>query len=153
MRSSILLLLLLTSLARADHTDDHTHDDDPTDDHIFQERPFSFQLLAHLRLPKPLSDFSATPDPATGLVYLAGGCDAPLGNVYDSEIKEFICNSASNKLYAFDKHAGVFTTLNDMPVKRYRHGAALVNNHLWLFGGRETSEDALLPTLDVSVLL
>ena len=125
----------------------------PQDQHVFQKSSFSFQILPNIRLPKPLSDFTATLHPTTGLVYIAGGCDAELGNVYNEEFKEFICNSSSNKLYSFEKETGTFTALNDMPVQRYRHGAALVNNHLWLLGGRDTAADALLTTVDVSMLL
>jgi hypothetical protein len=117
---------------------------------FLQNKSFSFDLATNLKLPKPLSDLTVSLDPATGLAYLAGGCDSTNGNVYSNYLKNFVCTSTSNKLYAFDRAAGSFTTLTDMPVKRYRHAAALANKHLWLFGGRDAELDALLPTLDVS---
>jgi hypothetical protein len=133
--TTALGLLLLAPVIRAE-------------DHGFQKETFGFSTL-EARLPKPLSDFTASLDISTGLAYLAGGCDSEKGNEYSTEYSEFICTSVSDKLYSFDKDAGTFTTLTDMPYERYRHGAVLINNQLWLMGGRD-SEETLIPTVDVS---
>lgn len=112
----------------------------------FLSDEFGFSMLQQ-RLPKPISDHTATLDVSTGLTYLAGGCDSPNGNVrMDSGY--YSCSSISNQLYRFDQATKQFQTLAPLPAPRYRHAAAFVNNQLWLMGGRD-AQDTLLPTVDV----
>lgn len=42
----------------------------------------------------------------------------------------------------------MFAELGSLPRQRYRHSASVVNNQLWLIGGRDAS-DALLAEVDV----
>ena len=112
---------------------------------------FEFRSL-DTRLPQPLSDFTAVQDEATGLVYIAGGCNSPKGNEYFADFDFYGCVSISNKIYVFDETASNFTTLPDMPRQRYRHAAAVVNSQLWLVGGRDVT-DTLVSEVDVSHLV
>ena len=99
------------------------------------------------RIPKAVSDFTASLNDDR-FVYLAGGCDAPEGNIYDSSEDGFFCRSLSDSLYVFDTQSSIFTKLADLPRRRYRHAAALVNNKLWLVGGR-TQQDDLIAEIDI----
>lgn len=112
---------------------------------------FTFAKLEGVRLPKPLSDFSISFDETSQLVYIAGGCDAELGNVYVAEYETFTCSSSSSVLYSFDRSTNSFETLAPMPVARYRHGAVLINGKIWVLGGRDVA-DVLLSTVDVSTV-
>lgn len=100
--------------------------------------------------PKAISDFTAVVNASTGKVYLAGGCDSTNGNQYNTVYGKFVCGSISNKSYIFDLNALAFTTTADMPVARYRHAAVLVNNQVWLVGGRDIN-DNVIATVDVSI--
>ena len=72
---AVLALMILTDFVAADGN------------HGFQRGTFEFSVLER-KLPKPLSDFTASIDPSSGLVYIAGGCDAEQGNVYDDLRRE-----------------------------------------------------------------
>lgn len=109
---------------------------------------FDVELLK-TRLPKALSDFTVVSDSSTGKVYLQGGCDAVNGNVFNDTYKEFVCESLSLTSYVFDLNAQEFTETNPMPVARFRHAAVLVNNQIWLVGGRDPNDD-VVTTVDAS---
>ena len=94
---------------------------------------------AETKLPKPLSDVSASVGP-DGLIYIAGGCDSSFGSQYNTEDENFRCNSVSSSFYAFDPKTEQFTILEDMPDPRYRHAAVAINNQIWLVGGRDASD-------------
>lgn len=99
-------------------------------------------------LPKPISDHTASLG-GDNLIYIAGGCDDPLGNIFDANSSLFFCNSISSSLHAFDPASNEFiTTLPDLPRARYRHAGVAINNQLWLVGGRNLT-DALLTEVDV----
>mmetsp|Transcript_11905 Transcript_11905/g.16900 ORF Transcript_11905/g.16900 Transcript_11905/m.16900 type:complete len:404 (+) Transcript_11905:248-1459(+) len=100
------------------------------------------------KLPKPLSDLTATVSPYNDLVYLAGGCDHPEGNKYLDDDGIFVCMSLSQSLYSFDPKTNEIKTWKEMPRTRYRHGAAAVNNQIWLIGGRDET-DAHINAIDV----
>jgi Kelch motif len=138
-RLQLLLVLVLAVLVRqsSSSSSQRSHDD----------LSFEFTLLNSTSLPKPLSDLTATLYGET--VYLAGGCDAANGNVYDDTIKTFVCSSASDSLYAFSYRTLAVKELASMPVKRYRHAAVAVNGMLWLVGGRDTEADAIIGQVDV----
>ncbi|KAG7341500.1 Kelch motif-containing protein [Nitzschia inconspicua] len=99
-----------------------------------------------VRLPEPLSDLSATLDPATNLIYIAGGCDSPNGNEFAGEY--FVCATISDDLYVFNPQDWSFGPRETLPRQRYRHCAEIVNNQLWLLGGRD-ADDALITEIDV----
>mmetsp|Transcript_14248 Transcript_14248/g.34351 ORF Transcript_14248/g.34351 Transcript_14248/m.34351 type:complete len:400 (-) Transcript_14248:227-1426(-) len=97
-------------------------------------------------LPKPISDHTATLSRNNGLVYIAGGCDSPLGNEFAGDF--FFCASLSDKLYVFDPTASTVSDLGQMPRTRYRHSANIVGNELWLIGGRD-EEDNIITEIDI----
>ncbi|KAL7577344.1 hypothetical protein ACA910_002079 [Epithemia clementina (nom. ined.)] len=112
------------------------------------------------RIPKPLSDHTATLVGTT--VYLAGGCDAPSGNTYNTDSEYFECGSISNAFFALDlallsivngteleSSVTEFQILPNMPVPRYRHAAAAANGKIWIHGGRSLVDDEIIPQLDV----
>lgn len=139
MKLSFLAFFLLqattTIHAHDDGTDhDHPHDDDST-----------WEVLSTTSLPKPLSDLTATLS-SSDKVYIAGGCDSPLGNEFLEGF--FACSSISSALYEFDILQNSFTTLAEMPQARYRHAAGIIDNQLWLIGGR-TLQDDLIAEVDV----
>lgn len=92
------------------------------------------------KLPKPLSDVSASVGP-DGLIYIAGGCDSPFGSQYDDDLDAFRCESVSDSFYAFDPEDKVFFTLPPMPIPRFRHAAVAVNNQIWIVGGRDADDN------------
>jgi hypothetical protein len=97
------------------------------------------------KMPTPLSDHTAT---LVGTkVYIAGGCDDPNGNTWDTSGKAFYCGSVSNKFFVFDIVSQTFTNLTDMPVKRYRHAAAATNGKIWVHGGRSLFDDIITQLL------
>jgi Kelch motif len=140
--ASLALLLQIIGLAVL-----VCHVNSSSSSHGHGDLSFEFTLLNSTSLPKPLSDLTATLYGET--VYLAGGCDAVNGNVYDDTIKTFVCSSASDSLYAFSYRTLKVKELASMPVKRYRHAAVAVNGMLWLVGGRDTEADAIIGQVDV----
>ena len=107
---------------------------------------FNYERL-ETSMPKGLSDFTANKDSRTNVVYIAGGCDAPDGNIYVNG--NFQCMNITNSLYSFDPNNNTFVELNPMPSARYRHAAVLINKNLWVTGGRDVN-DVVVPTVDVS---
>ena len=79
--------------------------------------------------------------------------DAVDGNVFfatdDDNGGFFSCGSISDGFYSFDPEDRVFATLANLPRARYRHSSVVVDNRVWLIGGR-TLEDKLIPEVDVS---
>lgn len=103
-----------------------------------------------VRLPRAVSDHTASIS-EFGIIYLAGGCDDPLGNVWvplDDGDGFFACGSISDGFYAFNILTREVETLPNLPRPRYRHSGVYVNNQVWLIGGR-TLEDDLIPEVDV----
>lgn len=99
------------------------------------------------KLPKPLSDMTATFVDETQLIYIFGGCDDPQGNSqFQPDL--FICGSITSTGFSFNPLDGEFEALPDAPRARYRHTASNVNGKIWLVGGR-TIEDNLIPEIDV----
>mmetsp|Transcript_24759 Transcript_24759/g.58030 ORF Transcript_24759/g.58030 Transcript_24759/m.58030 type:complete len:400 (-) Transcript_24759:36-1235(-) len=111
-----------------------------------------WEVLDDVQLPKALSDNTATATP-TGQILVAGGCDAPNGNTFidaeGNQLDFFICESISDELYAFDPVEGSFTTLAKLPRPRYRHAAVYAGGKLWLVGGRNVPDDAVIGEVDV----
>lgn len=111
-----------------------------------------WEVLDDVQLPKALSDNTATTTP-TGQILVAGGCDAPNGNTFidaeGNQLDFFICESISDELYAFDPVEGSFTMLAKLPRPRYRHAAVYAGGKLWLVGGRNVPDDAVIGEVDV----
>jgi hypothetical protein len=89
---------------------------------------------------------TAGPD---GLIYIAGGCNAENGNVYNNLTTYFDCLSSTTAFYSFNPKTNEFDLLEPLPRPRYRHAAAVSNNHLWLIGGRTMETNAIME-IDVS---
>jgi hypothetical protein len=113
--------------------------------HADHDEAFSWGKLA-VTLPKPLSDHSASLATSNGLIYIAGGCDSPNGNEFAGDF--FFCASISDQMYVFNPTDASFGEPKTLPRPRYRHCAAVVNNQLWLLGGR-SAEDGLIAQVDV----
>lgn len=103
-------------------------------------------------LPYTLSDMTATFFPAMGnSIIIVGGCSAKDGNSLDDNNDWYSCNEISDKALKFDYSTETFTSLPSLPVARYRHAAVIVDNQLFLIGGRNATDD-LIPEIDVSWL-
>jgi len=100
------------------------------------------------KVPIAVSDHSGVRSPDNGLIYLAGGCDDTSGNVWNANYSTFMCGSVTDAFYAFDPASKTFKTLKALPRPRYRHSSAIVDNKVWLLGGR-TLFDAVIPEIDV----
>jgi len=100
-------------------------------------------------LPYTLSDMTATFFPAMGnSIIIVGGCSAKDGNSLDDNNDWYSCNEISDKALKFDYSTETFTSLPSLPVARYRHAAVIVDNQLFLIGGRNATDD-LIPEIDV----
>lgn len=126
-------------------------------------------VLDEVKLPQPLSDNSATfvaytqtdADSSSSKqsklggdrILIAGGCNSPDGNTHvDSTgyvLDFFICESTSDKVYAFDPDGGTFVPLADMPRPRYRHAGVEIGGKVWLVGGRSVPDDSIIAEIDV----
>ena len=146
MKLSFLSFFLLHAITIHAHNDGTLHDHE--EDTLSSSS--SWQVLSTASLPKPLSDLTATLSSSSDKVYIAGGCDSPLGNEFLEGF--FACSSISNALYEFDVLQNTFTTLAEMPRARYRHAAGIIDNQLWLIGGR-TLQDELIAEVDVRTRL
>ncbi len=104
--------------------------------------------ILDVKLPNPISDMTATAGP-DGLIYIAGGCNAENGNVYNNLTGFFDCLSSTDAFHSFNPKTSEFVLLDPLPRPRYRHAAAVSNNHLWLIGGRTMQTDAIME-IDVS---
>jgi hypothetical protein len=102
-----------------------------------------------VKLPESISDLTANLGP-DGLIYIAGGCNASEGNVYNNATGFFDCLSITDSFVSFNPTTNKVVTLPPLPRPRYRHGAAVSNNRLWLIGGRTVATDVIME-IDVSV--
>ena len=101
-----------------------------------------------VKLPESISDLTANLGP-DGLIYVAGGCNASEGNVYNNDTGFFDCLSITDSFVSFNPTTNKVVTLPSLPRPRYRHGAAVSNNRLWLIGGRTVATDVIME-IDVS---
>jgi hypothetical protein len=96
------------------------------------------------KIPVAVSDMIATP--LGDKIIITGGCSE--GNYRDVITGDFFCEGITNAVSAFIPASGTFKTLAPMPRERYRHGAAVVNNKLYVIGGRDLA-DNLISSVDV----
>lgn len=84
-------------------------------------------------------------------IILAGGCTSGNKNFGVG----YFCETFSKEAYAFYPSTENFEQLPDMPVKRYRHAAAVIDGKIYLVGGRNQDEsnpensDELVKQIDV----
>jgi hypothetical protein len=69
-------------------------------------------------------------------VFLLSSIDAPNGNVWADDAKQFLCGSVTDAFFSFDPVENKFVTLASLPQARYRHSSAVVDNKVWMIGGR-----------------
>jgi len=106
------------------------------------------------KLPTGLSDMTATYMPGfptdgseSNAIVLAGGCSDPNGNEYsDTPFEGYFCNTVTNRAFVFFPSTQRIIELPVMPEARYRHSAALVDNKLYIIGGRAV-DDSLITTI------
>ena len=138
---SVLLTIVVVAVVQA-----HQHVADDSNDFTFQVNDYPIPTGG-------LSDMTATRIGSSMNVYIAGGCDHPLGNVYNKEYGEFVCETLSDRLLIFDASSQQFQSIAGpakLPQERYRHAAAGIDSSqtLWLVGGRSV-DDSLITTVDV----
>lgn len=95
------------------------------------------------KVPIAVSDHSGVRSPDNGLIYLAGGCDDANGNVWNANFSTFTCGSVTDAFFAFDPTTKTFEALETLPRPRYRHSSAIVDNKVWLLGGRTLFDDVI----------
>ncbi|KAL3938696.1 MAG: hypothetical protein SGBAC_006451 [Bacillariaceae sp.] len=108
---------------------------------------WAFAEVTSAKVPIAVSDHSGVRSPDNGIIYLAGGCDHPSGNVWNADFATFVCNSVTDAFFAFDPVTKTFETLETLPRPRYRHSSAIVGGKVWLLGGRTLFDD-LIPEID-----
>jgi hypothetical protein len=69
-------------------------------------------------------------------VFLLSSIDAADGNVWSEDDKSFMCGSITAAFFSFDPVENEFTTLASLPQARYRHSSVIVDNKIWMIGGR-----------------
>lgn len=79
-------------------------------------------------------------------VIIAGGCDGEQSCPNDLEF--CLCTSVSSKTEAYNPKTDEWSTLAPMPQPRFRHGAAVVGDDMYLIGGRFLN-DSIVQSIDV----
>ena len=122
-------------------------------------------------MPFPISDIMANymaggengNDDEQGFIIITGGCDSLKGNERiqvpaetntegsetDEMVDLFACLSTTNKAFKFDPFTQAITEIANLPNERQRHAAVVIQNELWLLGGRD-SNDNVVTAIDVS---
>lgn len=72
--------------------------------------------------------------------------DSPRGNEFADDY--FFCATVSDDFYVFSPLEWTFGSRETLPRQRYRHCAEIINNQLWLLGGRDV-DDGLIAEVDV----
>ena len=98
-------------------------------------------------MPVAVSDMVATP--LGNKIIITGGCSSE--NERSALDGNFYCTQITNAVSAFIPTSATFSSLPPMPRERYRHSAAVVNNKLYVIGGRDLT-DTFIADVDVSPL-
>jgi len=77
-------------------------------------------------LPEKRSDMALARNLAKGVVYLVGGC---------AEDSNPECPRASDGIWQYNPERDEYTNLPALKYRRYRHGAAVLGDRLFVFGG------------------
>jgi len=109
---------------------------------VFEGRGKALGRLAHqISAEAPLavgrSDFTATPV-AEDSVILVGGCSGTYGE------RHWSCVEVLDFALEFTPSLGTFTSLPIAPRPRYRHSAAVANNKLYVMGGLNAGDEAIV---------
>lgn len=101
----------------------------------------------HLRKPMPVSRSDMTATSIGEHIIVTGGCDS--SQVCPSTADFCYCTSITNKVHSYKPEDNNWEVLAPLPSPRFRHGAAAVgNNKLYVFGGRDLS-DNIITSVDV----
>lgn len=102
------------------------------------------QWLTKSPMPTARSDLTA--NTVGDYIYVIGGCSTnqlcPPGAGY------CFCQQLTNVTEAYHPSTDSWATLAEAPRPRYRHGAAVIGNKLYLIGGRDLT-DAIIQQIDV----
>ena len=138
---SVSSIFLLTNLLNNVTVNGHGADEK-------EDWKLNIQFLTNAKLPIAKSDMTAVID-SDGYVYLTGGCDHPEGN---TNLGGFYgCTSITNEHIVFDTSSEEIVTdkrLPNAPTPRYRHAAVLLQDLIFLIGGRDV-EDGFISDMDV----
>jgi len=102
-----------------------------------------FTWITKEPMPTKRSDMTAVV--AGDKIIVAGGCDR---NQDCSGADYCVCTSVTSKVEAFFPETNSWETLTSMPVPRYRHAAVNVDQKMFVFGGRDVS-DNIITQVDV----
>ena len=148
---SWLFLYLLNAIQASTEDEEHS--------------PEWFKLTSSL--PIKMSDMSASYIPynkhnhlSYDYILIAGGCISQNGNAY-SEFKlegelvgGYYCSEITDQVFAFHVGTAETVSLPNMLSKRYRHGAVVLENRLYVVGGRtqvgDDTQSHMATTIDVS---
>ena len=98
-------------------------------------------------LPTTLSDFVAVKDFETNYTYLVGGCESGRNIQAFPGAAGFVC-TLSSKVWRYGYQSDTYLEVASASTGRYRHGAAIVKSHLFVFGGRDEN-GFFYPTMDI----
>lgn len=96
----------------------------------------------HLRKPMPVARSDMTATTVGDQIIVAGGCDS--SQVCPSTADFCYCTSITSKVHAYIPKDNKWEVLAPMPSARFRHGAAVVGNKLYIFGGRDLADNIIL---------
>lgn len=120
-------------------------------DHTKEDWKFTVSFLME-KMPTAKSDMSISTDASSGKMYLIGGCDHEDGNTYKEDYDTYLCTSITSENLSFDPSLETddpkFTKLRSAPRDRYRHTSALLNEKIYLIGGRDV-DDNIISELDI----
>lgn len=102
-------------------------------------------------LPLPLSDMTATTLPFIngtslgGNIIITGGCSDEDGNsaFFDGNSTNYYCGELTDKTFMFNPFSETISPLADMLIPRYRHASAIVNDKLYVVGGRDLDDNII----------
>jgi len=75
-------------------------------------------------------------------IILTGGCLGPQARVGPA-CDAFACQEITDLVEAFDPASKNFVRLPDMPRKRYRHSSEVIDNILYVIGGRDLNDNII----------
>lgn len=83
---------------------------------------------------------------STATAYIVGGCI--VDQVCDSATTCY-CLESTTKCSAFHVPSNEWTSCGDMATRRYRHMGALLNDKIYIFGGRSADDDSIILSIAI----
>jgi len=94
--------------------------------YLRSEKGTQFLWRRRRDLPEPRSDFALAPDSRNDYMYMVGGCSGQ--NVPD-------CNKMTDGIWRYDQTTDDYVNMKPLSKPRYRHGAVVMGDSLYVFGG------------------